>query len=61
MALEAMLPAASVSGLFFGGKASQYFAVGKITKEQAADYAQRKKMSVADSEKWLRPSLSYEP
>lgn len=30
----AMLPAASVSGLYFGGRAAAYFAVGKITKEQ---------------------------
>jgi 5-methyltetrahydrofolate--homocysteine methyltransferase len=30
----AMMPAASVSGLIFAGKASQYFAVGKITHEQ---------------------------
>lgn len=30
----AMVPAASVSGLYFGGKCSQYFAVGKITHEQ---------------------------
>ena len=31
----AMLPAASVSGLYFGGKSAQYFAVGKITQDQA--------------------------
>lgn len=32
----AMLPAASVSGLYFGGRGSQYFAVGKITQEQVS-------------------------
>jgi hypothetical protein len=30
----AMNPASSVSGLYFGGKCSSYFAVGKITGEQ---------------------------
>lgn len=57
----AMLPAASVSGLYFGGKASQYFAVGKITQEQVHDYAMRKKMDVKVAERWLAPMLNYEP
>lgn len=57
----AMLPAASVSGLYFGGAASNYFAVGKITKDQVEDYAARKKMPVAEVEKWLGQSLNYEP
>ena len=57
----AMLPAASVSGLYFGGKCSQYFAVGKITQEQVQEYAMRKKMDVASAEKWLGTMLSYEP
>merc|ERR1712070_194941 len=57
----AMLPAASVSGLYFAGKSSQYFAVGKITKDQAVDYAARKNMDLELCEKWLGPTLSYEP
>mmetsp|Transcript_14897 Transcript_14897/g.37861 ORF Transcript_14897/g.37861 Transcript_14897/m.37861 type:complete len:1207 (+) Transcript_14897:3-3623(+) len=57
----AMLPAASVSGLYFAGKGSQYFAVGKIGKDQLADYALRKKMDVKECEKWLSNSLNYEP
>ena len=57
----AMLPAASVSGLYFGGKASKYFAVGKITKEQVDEYATRKGMPKQEMEKWLRPCLNYEP
>ena len=44
----AMFPAASVSGLYFGGKCSQYFAVGKVTKEQVAECASRKKMDVLE-------------
>lgn len=57
----AMLPAASVSGLYFAGKSSQYFAVGKITKDQATDYAARKGMELEVCEKWLGPTLAYEP
>lgn len=50
---HAMLPAASVSGLYFGGKCAQYFGVGKITKDQVESYAARKGASVADVQKWL--------
>lgn len=57
----AMMPAASVSGLYFAGKCSSYFAVGKITQEQLADYALRKKMDGKEAERWLATSLNYEP
>jgi 5-methyltetrahydrofolate--homocysteine methyltransferase len=57
----AMLPAASVSGLVFAGKSSQYFAVGKITDDQVKSYAERKGMDLKVCEKWLGPMLSYEP
>ncbi|PNH00078.1 Methionine synthase, partial [Tetrabaena socialis] len=57
----AMWPPASVSGLYFGGRCSSYFAVGKITREQLEDYASRKKMDVSDAERWLATMLSYEP
>eukprot|EP00798_Chlamydomonas_sp_ICE-L_P018254 gene18254-24709_t len=57
----AMFPAASVSGLYFAGKCSSYFAVGKITHEQVSDYALRKKMDPKDAERWLNTMLSYEP
>ena len=57
----AMLPAASVSGLYFGGKNSQYFSVGKICKDQLTDYAVRKKMDIKECERWLSHSLNYEP
>jgi 5-methyltetrahydrofolate--homocysteine methyltransferase len=50
----AMLPAASVSGLYFGGAASQYFSVGKITAEQMADYAARKELPPGECERWLK-------
>lgn len=53
----AMLPAAAVSGLYFAGKCSQYFAVGKITQDQVASYATRKKISIEEAQKWLSPML----
>jgi len=57
----AMLPAASVSGLYFSHPEARYFAVGKLGKDQIADYAQRKGMDRATVEKWLSPNLGYEP
>lgn len=57
----AMTPAAAVSGLYFAHEKATYFAVGKITKEQAEDYGmQRKGWSTKKTEKWLRPMLSYD-
>jgi len=55
----AMDPAASVSGLYFAHPKSQYFSVGKITKDQVGDYAKRKEISVSEAEKWLAPNLGY--
>jgi len=57
----AMHPGASVSGLYFSHPDSRYFAVGKIERDQAADYAARKGESLGEVEKWLSPNLNYEP
>jgi 5-methyltetrahydrofolate--homocysteine methyltransferase len=57
----AMWPGSSVSGLYFAHPDSRYFAVGKIDREQVADYAERKGMSVAEVERWLAPNLNYDP
>ena len=57
----AMMPASSVSGLYFAHPEAKYFAVGKIQRDQVEDYAQRKGMGVAEVEKWLSPNLAYEP
>jgi 5-methyltetrahydrofolate--homocysteine methyltransferase len=57
----AMLPAASVSGLYFAHPQSRYFAVDRITREQVESYAARKGMSVAEVERWLAPNLGYDP
>ncbi|XP_062415894.1 methionine synthase [Pungitius pungitius] len=56
----AMMPAASVSGLYFSHPKASYFAVGKITKEQVEDYAARKGMRVEEAERWLAPILGYD-
>ena len=56
-----MLPAASVSGLFFAHPESEYFAVGKITADQVKDYAARKGSSEDVVERWLSPILAYDP
>uniref|UniRef100_A0A8C3B9C7 Methionine synthase n=1 Tax=Cairina moschata TaxID=8855 RepID=A0A8C3B9C7_CAIMO len=56
----AMTPASAVSGLYFSNPKSKYFAVGKICKDQVEDYALRKKLSVAEVEKWLGPILGYD-
>ena len=57
----AMLPTASVSGLYFAHPEAHYFTVGKIGRDQVADYAKRKGMSLEEAERWLAPSLGYEP
>jgi 5-methyltetrahydrofolate--homocysteine methyltransferase len=57
----AMTPAASVSGLLFAHPASRYFTVGRIGRDQVADYALRRGLSLAEVERWLRPNLAYEP
>ena len=56
----AMMPAASVSGLYFGHPESRYFAVDRITRDQVESYAARKGMPVADVERWLAPNLGYD-
>ena len=56
----AMFPAASVSGWYFSHPQSQYFAVGKITRDQVESYSARKGQDQAVSERWLAPNLSYD-
>ncbi|HEY0144425.1 MAG TPA: methionine synthase [Thermoanaerobaculia bacterium] len=57
----AMMPAASVSGFYFGHPQARYFSLGKIGPDQVADYASRKEMPLAEVERWLAPVLAYEP
>ncbi|MDQ2924465.1 MAG: B12-binding domain-containing protein, partial [Acidobacteriota bacterium] len=56
----AMWPGSSVSGLYFAHPESRYFSLGKIDRDQVADYAERKGMSVAEVERWLGQNLNYE-
>ena len=57
----AMWPGSSVSGLYFAHPESRYFSLGKIDRDQAADYSERKGMSVAEVERWLGQNLNYDP
>jgi len=57
----AMMPAASVSGIYLAHPEAKYFTVGAIGRDQVEDYARRKGMSVEEAERWLRPNLGYEP
>ncbi|MCF8504265.1 MAG: methionine synthase [Caulobacter sp.] len=57
----AMSPAAAVSGLYFSHPQAHYFGVGRIDRDQIADYAARKGWDVATAERWLSPILAYDP
>jgi 5-methyltetrahydrofolate--homocysteine methyltransferase len=56
----AMIPAASVSGLYLAHPAARYFAVDRLTRDQIEDYAQRKGMPINEVERWLAPNLGYD-
>jgi 5-methyltetrahydrofolate--homocysteine methyltransferase len=56
----AMWPAASVSGYYFAHPQARYFGLGKICRDQLADYANRKGISLQEAEKWLGPNLAEE-
>ena len=57
----AMLPTAAVSGYYFSHPKSQYFVVGRVGKDQVADYAKRRGVPVARAEQWLASNLDYDP
>ena len=57
----AMWPGSSVSGLYFAHPESRYFSLGKIDRDQVADYSQRKGMKLPEVERWLGPNLNYDP
>ena len=57
----AMLPAASVSGLYFHHPEARYFSVGRIGRDQVEDYARGKGIDVGEVERWLAPNLAYTP
>ena len=53
----AMLPTSAVSGFYFGHRDSQYFGVARIGRDQVEEYAGRRRVSVEEAERWLRPNL----
>ena len=57
----AMWPGSSVSGLYFAHPESRYFSLGKIDRDQVADYSKRKGMSTGEIERWLGQNLNYDP
>ena len=56
----AMWPGSSVSGLYFAHPEARYFTLGRIDRDQVADYAVRKDLPVAEIERWLGPNLNYD-
>jgi 5-methyltetrahydrofolate--homocysteine methyltransferase len=57
----AMWPGASVSGWYFSHPQSQYFVVGRLGRDQVADYADRKGWTLREAERWLSANLGYDP
>jgi 5-methyltetrahydrofolate--homocysteine methyltransferase len=57
----AMLPGASVSGIYLGHPEARYFSIGRVGRDQVEDYAVRKGEPFPEVERWLRPNLAYEP
>ena len=56
-----MYPTAAVSGWYIAHPQAHYFALGKIDRDQVEDYARRKGWTLAQAQRWLAPSLGYEP
>jgi len=56
----AMHPASSVSGWYFNHPEAKYFGVGKLGRDQIADYAARKGQTLTEAERWLGPYLDYD-
>jgi 5-methyltetrahydrofolate--homocysteine methyltransferase len=57
----AMYPTAAVSGWYLAHPEARYFAVGKIDRDQVADYAGRKRIPLEEAQRWLAPNLGYDP
>jgi 5-methyltetrahydrofolate--homocysteine methyltransferase len=56
-----MIPAASVSGLYFAHPEARYFTVGRLGHDQVEAYAARKRTTRDEMERWLAPNLGYDP
>ena len=55
------MPTAAVCGYYFSHPGSQYFVVGRVSKEQVGDYARRKGVALPVAERWLASNLDYDP
>ncbi|MEZ4355137.1 MAG: methionine synthase [Myxococcota bacterium] len=55
----AMVPAASVSGLYLAHPEARYFTVGRLGRDQIEDYAARSGLPVPEAERWLASNLGY--
>jgi len=55
----AMVPGASVSGIYLGHPQARYFSVGRLGRDQVEDYAARKGMPLDELERWLSPNIGY--
>ena len=55
-----MWPAATVSGYYLAHPSARYFGVGRVGRDQAADYAARKGVGMDEAERWLAPNLAYQ-
>jgi 5-methyltetrahydrofolate--homocysteine methyltransferase len=55
----AMVPGASVSGIYLAHPRARYFSVGRVGRDQVEDYARRKELPLEEAEAWLRPNLGY--
>ena len=55
----AMVPTAAVSGWYFSHPQADYFALGKVGRDQVEDYASRKGWTLEEAERWLSPNLGY--
>ncbi|MFV2056767.1 MAG: methionine synthase [Thiohalomonadales bacterium] len=56
----AMLPTASVSGIYYAHPKARYFSLGKLKKDQVENYAKRTGMKLNEAERWLAPNLGYD-
>jgi 5-methyltetrahydrofolate--homocysteine methyltransferase len=57
---DAMWPTAAVSGWYFAHPDAAYFGLGRIGRDQVADYAARKGWTLAEAERRLAPVLEYD-
>jgi 5-methyltetrahydrofolate--homocysteine methyltransferase len=57
----AMIPPASVSGMYFAHPQARYFSVGRLDRDQVTSYAKRKGMKPHEVERWLSANLGYNP